>query len=105
MFDLVHAPSVVAARLPRLWWEAMGGNPFGPRESERMVTEKLMAFHEGWFGMQVEALKAAVTIGGAVSRLEPVLAASMQAAHQIVSAGLDPSARRVRRNARRLTGF
>jgi hypothetical protein len=29
----------------------------------------------------------------------------MQAAHQIVSAGLDPSARRVRRNARRLTGF
>jgi hypothetical protein len=69
-----------------------------------MVTEKIFAFHEGVFAMQIEALKSALRLSGAIARgdLEGVLAAG--GSRDILQAALKPAAKRVRRNARRLSG-
>jgi hypothetical protein len=67
-----------------------------------MVTEKFFAFHEGVVAMQIETLKSALRLGGAMARGEFDAALQLRTSGDILAAAFKPAARRVRRNARRL---
>ncbi len=103
--NLFLAPFVVAQRMPRLWWESFGGNPFGPRESHVMVSEKLRAAQSGALAAQREAVRAGFESVSAAMRGRPVEAARLMLAApaRVTEAALAPAARQVGRNARRLS--
>lgn len=103
-FSLFLAPLVIARRLPRLWWEAMGGNPFGPRESVTMVSEKLAAMTEGALAAQRIAVTGAMEAGMDAMRGDVMGAAErMRIAQQrSLVAAMRPAARRVKGNLARL---
>jgi hypothetical protein len=95
---------VVAERMPRLIWEAMGGNAFGPRESDTMITEKLTAMQRGGMAAQREMMLAGMQSGMAAMRGQPAEAARvlMAAPARVTKAALQPAARTVSANLKRL---
>jgi hypothetical protein len=102
--SLFLAPFVVAQRMPHLIWEAMGGNPFGQRESTVMVSEKLVALQRGAFAAQRMIVAAAFESASAAMQGRPAEAAGLMLAApaKATQAALQPAARRVGANARRL---
>ncbi len=98
--DLMMAPLVIAQRAPLLWLEMMGLGT-GPRESERMVQEKVAAVAEGMMAMNVEMQRiwwqSSIAM---VQGLKPPSA--MQTGQRLVNAALRPAAKRVRSNVKRL---
>jgi hypothetical protein len=101
---LFLSPFVVAQRMPRLWWEALGGNAFGPRESTMMLSEKLEAAQFGVVAAQREAVRASLESGVAAMRGQPVEAMRIlgHAPSRITKAALNPAAKRVSANLKRL---
>jgi hypothetical protein len=105
LFQMLLAPLVVAERLPLLWWEAMGGNARGPRESHRMVNEKIEAAQHGMVAAQQEWLTSGMQSALALMQGNPVHAAHILngASSRIASAALQPAARKVKANVKRLS--
>jgi hypothetical protein len=103
-FNLLLSPLVVAQRMPALWWEAMGGNPFGPRESSRMVSEKLDAAQLGTAAAQRAMIQTSIDATHAAMTGRPVEAIRlmMTAPGRVTEAALKPAANRVGANVRRL---
>jgi hypothetical protein len=104
-FHLYLSPLVVAERLPLLWWEAMGGNSLGPRESHRMVSEKLEATQHGMIAAHQEWASSGLRGALALMRGNPLEAAHILggASSRIASAALSPAARKVKANVKRLS--
>jgi hypothetical protein len=98
--DLLLTPLVIAQRLPVLWMEAVGLSPGRP-ESGRMVAEKVAAVSEGLVAANLEMHKLWWQSVLALSQgMRPPGPISMT--HRVTSAALQPAARRVRSNVRRL---
>lgn len=106
-----HAPSVVSRRVAR-----MTDGPASAadrREAERMGTEKIAAFQEGWMAMTTEMLvqqqqawSALWVLAGNAWSPEAVLQWWMRSAvgaDRVMAAGLRPMTRTVSQNARRLS--
>jgi hypothetical protein len=107
------APQVIAHRVARM---ALAGESPSARdraEFDRMIGEKLVAFHESWFAMYWEAVRASQQL--ATSTLQAMAsawvpgassqatrAAWQKAAADILRAGLAPIRRRTVGNAKRL---
>lgn len=94
----VAAPSVVAHRLTQMARAGMRPGPADHAEMQRMTTEKLMAFQQGWMAMWIEAMRWPWTIMsggmGGLGSLTPWV--------RMASAGLTPVHRTATANARRL---
>ncbi len=103
-FGLFMSPFVVAQRMPHLMWEAVGGNPFGQRESTVMLSEKLEAVQSGMVAAQREAVLATMETGLAMLRGQPAEAARLMlgSASRVTQAALQPAARKVSANLKRL---
>jgi hypothetical protein len=100
--DLYLAPLVVAQRLPLLWLESVGLSASGKRESERMVAEKMAATVEGVIAAHIEMQRIFWQSGVAMMRgAQP--AGPLTAGMRLTQAALEPAARRVRGNAKRLS--
>lgn len=106
-----HAPSVVSRRVAR-----MTDGPTSAadrREAQRMGTEKIAAFQEGWMAMtsemlvqQQQAWSALWLSAGNAWRPEAALQwwmRSVVGADRVMAAGLQPITRKVSENARRLS--
>lgn len=99
--ELYYAPLVVAQRLPLLWLEAMGLSRTGERESQRMVTEKMAAVFEGGVAAQVELQRLWWQSSMAMMRgMAPT--GPVAATRRVANAALQPAARRVKSNVKRL---
>jgi hypothetical protein len=85
-------------RLPLLALSSLGEDVERRMETARMVEEKLAAMVEGSLRANVEVMRVAGA--AATGRLQPQDIAA--AAASIAAAGLQPSFRRVRANAKRL---
>jgi hypothetical protein len=97
------APMVMAARMPILWYEALNPDTSKRNETNRMVSEKLAAAQEGWVAAQAAFGQAIINnmtsvLLGQVPRETP-----RSTAAAMMHAGLKPTARRLRANAKRLT--
>lgn len=101
---LMFAPAVVWARMPILWYEAMNPDPSRRIETNRMVAEKIAATHEGMVATQMAMATAAFDMGMSMLGGASPQTATERAARKVMRAGLAPAARRVKANARRLTG-
>jgi hypothetical protein len=95
-------PFVMASRMPILWFEALNPDPSRREETNRMVSEKIVAAQEGMVAAQL-------ALGMAVGENMAAMAFGLKprntprgAASAMVRASLAPAARRVRANARRL---
>ncbi len=101
--NLMLAPAVMAMRAPIMSAEAGGFFPM--TETPGAVNEKIVAFWQGMASAQVawfySALLLPVAFAGARSPLTPLL----DMAETVASAALEPAARQVRRNHRRLSGL
>ena len=103
---LVLAPFVVAMRMPALWWEL--ATPYwAPRrkgeEGHRAVIEKAAAVVESHGATQAQIAGTAVALWlETVSGRRPDPRAYARALQDIADAGVEPHARRVRANYRRL---
>ncbi|MGL5136538.1 MAG: hypothetical protein ACRC7G_02105 [Beijerinckiaceae bacterium] len=95
-------PFVMASRMPIIWFEAMNPDPSRRDETNRMISEKVIATQEGMVAVQV-ALGSAVAENMAAMAfgLQPRATAS-NTASAMMRAGLAPAAKRVKANARRL---
>lgn len=71
-------------------------------ETNRLVGEKMGAFVEGLVAMQCATFAAMVGLADEAARLRFDVESVGRAAESILKAGLDPSAERVRGNAKRL---
>lgn len=105
MEDFLLAPLVVAARMPLLWLEMVGLGGPGRRESERMVTEKVAAFQQGFIAAQVELLKASFAVSDALARGASPAPAMVRASRRIQAVATRPASRLMRANAKRLTVY
>jgi hypothetical protein len=100
--DLMLAPVVMAQRVPLLWLELFGMST-GPRESERMVQEKMAAVAEGAMAMHVEMQR--LWWQSSLAMWQGVRPPSlMQSGSRLAHAALKPAAKRVKSNVRRLSG-
>jgi hypothetical protein len=100
--DLYLAPLVVAQRLPLLWLEAAGLKSSDSGEGQRMVAEKFAAVFEGAVAAQVEMHRIMWQSGVAMMQgARPT--GPFSATARVTRAALEPAARRVRGNARRLS--
>lgn len=98
--DLLMAPLVVAQRAPLLWLEMLGLGQ-GSRETERMVEEKFAAVAEGAIAMQVEM--QSIWWQSTLAMWQGIRPPSlMQTGTRLTRAALQPAARRVKSNAKRL---
>jgi hypothetical protein len=98
----IYAPLVIAARLQKLAAEGIRPTPAGRRETARMVNEKSMAAMEAAFAAQKAMLTATLRLWADVARL--LSAFALGAPTLCLRPALAPVRRRVRQNARRLTG-
>jgi hypothetical protein len=100
--DLAWAPFVVASRMPILMFEAMNPDPRQRSETTRMVTEKVAAAQEGMMAAQFALVSASINAGVAMltGRMPDT---PRQTASKVMAASLQPSARRVKANMRRLS--
>lgn len=101
------APMVAWSRMPQLVFEQVWPSMAGSRkpEGERAVFEKMAAVMEGYGAMNAEIAHASFrlwmhALGG--ERMDT--AAAARAWQDIVDASMQPSARRVRANYKRLVG-
>jgi hypothetical protein len=101
---LVLAPMVIWARLPILWYEALNPDPSRRSETNRMVVEKIAAAQEGMLAANLAVAQATFDAGFAMMAGSSPARETRKAAERIMQAGLAPAARRVRANARRLSG-
>lgn len=103
---LLQAPFVVAMRMPALWWEL--ATPYwAPRrkgeEAHRAIIEKAAAVVESHGAAQAQFAGASVALWlEAVSGRQPDPQALARAMQDIADASVEPHARRVRANYRRL---
>ena len=98
-----YAPIVIAARLQRLAAEVIRPTPAGRRETARMVNEKPVAAMEAAFAAQRAMFAATVKLWTDVARVVSAFAIGTPAL--CLRPALAPVRRRVRHNARRLTGL
>jgi hypothetical protein len=99
--DLMLAPLVVAQRTPLLWLE-MFGLGGGSRETERMVHEKLAAVAEGSVAVQIEMQR--IWWQSSLALWQGVRPPTMmQSGKRLADAALQPAARRVKSNVKRLS--
>lgn len=96
------SPLVMAARLPIIFYETLNPDPSRRNETNRMVSEKLAAAHEGMLGAHVALTMAATESFAAMAFGRIPKATARSTAQAMVNAGLAPSARRVRANVKRL---
>jgi hypothetical protein len=101
---LIFAPMVIWARMPIIMYEAMNPDPSRRDETNRMVVEKIAATQEGVVAAQMAMAEAAVAGSLAVMRGHSPAVAATRAAERVMRASLAPAARRVRANAKRLSG-
>ena len=103
---LVLAPMVVAMRLPVVWWEM--ATPFfsahrREQEGHRAVFEKAAAIAESYGATQAEIAQATVRLWiGVMAGEVPDATLVSRSFNDIVDASVEPHARRVRANYRRL---
>ena len=113
--DLAFAvPQVVAHRLTRLWFAEPLPSTRDRAELQRMVEEKVAAFHESWMAMLLELYRANVDwatrwpvwwLAVASGRMPRALSTHGQrTAIGVFGRGLAPIHRRATANARRLGG-
>jgi hypothetical protein len=96
------APFVMASRMPIIWFEAMNPDPRTRDETNRMISEKVVAVQEGVIAAQVALGSAmAENMAAMAFGLKPKTTARSTAS-AMMRAGLGPAAKRVRANARRL---
>ena len=110
MWTLWMSSLIVVNRIPRLAQEAhrlvLGRVPDGRFESERMVTEKVLAVQGGMVAANLEGIRISVEIatrmafGDVHSASNAVASAPMR----IARAAAQPTRRTVADNARRLSG-
>ena len=107
--DFWLAPFVIAKRIPvvadELVMTAAGNPPVkGRSETERMVTEKIVALAEGLLHANVEAFKLQFEFGftAATGNLSGTMRLAREAPIRIAKAALAPGRKQVRANARRL---
>ncbi len=103
MNRLFLAPFVIAQRLPRIWLESTGLTGNDRPETERMINEKVSAFHEGMMAAQVEMMKATMDIAMATFTGGNPAAVAVLATERVTNAAMRPAARTVRANAKRLS--
>jgi hypothetical protein len=101
---LALAPMVIWARMPILWYEALNPDPSRRNETNRMVVEKIAAAQEGMVAANLAVAQATFEAGFALMAGSSPARETRKAAERIMQAGLAPAARRVRANARRLSG-
>jgi hypothetical protein len=112
MQPLLLAPLVMAMRMPVLALEAFrmahgqSPNPSGRAESERMVSEKIVAARQGVVMATAELARINIEFAITLMGGDPHGAGRVmrRAPARIARAAARPGARRVRRNARRLLG-
>ncbi len=109
MSDYQLAPRVVALRMPLLAREAerMARGQIaapGRQESERMVTEKIVAVHEGLLQASVEFARVHMELGFMALRGDffGMIQLSQAGPQRVAEAAAEPSHARVRHNIRRL---
>ncbi len=103
MSQLHLAPVVVAQRMPLLWLELCGFSSSGRRESERMVTEKVEAVSEGIVAANWEILSTFVNVGAAMMTGGSPAAAVLRGYQRVADAAVEPAAKHVQGNIRRLS--
>ena len=96
------APLVMTARLQRLVLEGTRPSANGRREALRMSGEKPLASMEVGFAVQRQLFEAAVKFW---SEMLVASNALVMSAPVVTAASTAPVRRRVRANARRLTGY
>ncbi len=97
-----YAPIVMAARLQKLALETIRPTAAGRREAARMTSEKSAAAAESMFAAQSAMAAGAVRLWSDIARL--TAAFLLGAPVMGLTPALAPVRRRVRNNARRLTG-
>ena len=108
MFDFLLAPFIIAQRMERFSRPSRPTDGAGPSlaaavEAQRMVIEKVAAFHMGVLASSTETLRATSRMTNRLMRGDTI-GAGMEAAkapRKIVSAGLSPTRKALRANARR----
>jgi hypothetical protein len=101
---------IVANRIPRLAQEAhrlaLGRVPDGRFESERMVTEKVLAVQSGVVAANLEGMRISIEIATRMAFGDVHSASNVAASApmRIAKAAAKPTERTVAANARRLSG-
>jgi hypothetical protein len=96
------SPFVMASRMPILFFEAMNPDPSRRNETNRMVSEKMAAVHEGVVAAQMALGSAMMESLAAMAFGQMPKSTPRHTAHAMMHASLAPAARRVKVNARRL---
>ena len=97
------SPLVVMSRMPILLMESMNPDPSRRSETNRMVSEKMVAVQEGAIAAQMALGNAMVESFAAVAFGQMPKSTPRGTADAMVRAGLAPAARRVKANAKRLS--
>jgi hypothetical protein len=108
MFDFLLAPFIVARRMEQMTRPHKPGDGAGPQlaaavETQRMIVEKVAAFHMGMLAGSTEVLRATSRVTSRLMQGD-ALGAGFEAAgapEKIVTAGLSPTRKTLRANARR----
>ncbi|MBA3520683.1 MAG: hypothetical protein H0T75_24280 [Rhizobiales bacterium] len=98
----LFAPLVIAARLQTLGLEALRPTASGRREALRMTSEKPLAVIEGMVAAQTSAFDSSVKLWSDLALSANTFLLTAPALSLAAASG--PARRRVRQNARRLTG-
>lgn len=101
--SLMLAPTVMALRAPIMAAEAGGFFPMS--ETPGAVNEKIVAFWQGMASAQIAWFYSAMLLPVAFAKARSPLTPLLDMAETVTSAALEPAARQVRRNHRRLTGI
>lgn len=101
--SLMLAPMVVAMRLPIMAAEAAGSAIAGKSESAGAVAEKWQAMADGVAAAQFAWLRGAMLLPLALAKAASPAAPFMEMAGEIAVAALQPAAKQVRHNHRRLS--
>ena len=99
----IFAPIVIATRLQMLALESVRPTAKGRRETRRMVSEKPAALMEGTLAMQKHMFASGLKFWSDFSAATSALMLTAPAASMALATR--PVRRRVRGNARRLTGL
>jgi hypothetical protein len=96
------AAVTIAARTPGLMMHALSPTPAGARETHRMIQEKFDAVYEGATAAQIAwaSLRDKAAFGGIRSPSDLSLGMS-----GVAAAAMRPARRKVRANAKRLSGW
>jgi hypothetical protein len=101
--NLMLAPMVMALRAPIMSAEAGGFFPM--TETPGAVNEKIAAFWQGMTSAQIAWFYSAMLLPVAFAKARSPLTPLLDMAETVTTAALEPAARQVRRNHKRLTGI